>query len=324
MTLFNTLIGSLIFFTTLQAKENTITLNPNKITSVYTLHVDKEDESTYDKFENLFSDYDGTFMEDMFIYTADIFMPDEIIRSTKDIIEHRKDKGFDKSIENFPKTLGNDAFNMFLTTGYYYMQDISQVTERVWSEELCDPDCFRYEASKEPKEPILDLKESDKNARGVSSNGIVLPINENFPYAFYPYAKIPDGCSAEGFKDLYKQSNLISDDNKWLTEACNLHDRCYATIGKTSQQCNSKFIVDILDACNDISNTKTVLSMGSKNAFCGMKALSIATGANSCAEKYFLKAQRQQKIYFQWVKEYEEMYRDANEEVTTLKTDMNK
>ena len=107
----------LILCTTLQTQESHITINPHKITSVYTLHVDKRIESTYDKFEKLFSDYDGTFIEDMFIYTADMFMPDEIIRTTKDIIEHRKDKGFDKSIENFPKTLANDAFNMFLTTG---------------------------------------------------------------------------------------------------------------------------------------------------------------------------------------------------------------
>lgn len=312
MRLLNKFIIFFILYSTLQAQENNITLDSNQVLSVYTLQVNKTTESTYDKFEKLFSEYDGTFIEDMFIFSADMFIPDEIIRTTKDIIENRENKGFSNNLGSLPKILGNDAFNMFLTTSYYYMQDISQITEKIWSDEVCDPDCFKYYTSKEPKVPLLHLKKDDKEARGVSKHGIVLPINENFPHALYPYAKIPDGCSAEGFRDLYRQSNLISDDEKWLTKACNVHDRCYSTIGKTYQECNSNFIINILDSCNTISNTKTMLSMGSKNAFCSMKALSIATGANSCAEKYFKKAQRQQKKYFQWVKEYEEMYHNAN------------
>ena len=144
---------------------------------------------------------------------------------------------------------------------------------------------------------------------GHTENGVILPVNDNFPNAYYPYAQKPDGCSAEGLHDLYRQSNKLSDDDKWLTEACNEHDRCYSTIGTTSQECNSQFIVNAIDSCNAISAEKTVLTLGSKNAFCGFKGLMVATGANSCAKKYFSRAQREQKLYMQWVENYEKAYR---------------
>jgi len=303
-----------IFFTLssmLPAQEDNNTVNNLDIITVRTLEIPKSTESSYDKFENLFSDYDGTWAEDMFIYSVDIFMPDEMMRTVKDVIKNRKDEGYDSQEEVLPKTLGNDAYNMFLTMMYYYMQDVSQITERVWSDEICDPDTFKYQKDKDPKEVFLDLKATDANARGVTENGVVLPVNDNFPNAFYPYAQKPDGCSAEGLHDLYRQSNKLSDDDKWLTEACNEHDRCYSTIGTTSQECNSKFIVSAIDSCNAISAEKTVLSMGSKNAFCGFKGLIVATGANSCAKKYFAKAQRQQKVYIEWVTNYEKEYNKA-------------
>ena len=48
--------------------------------------------------------------------------------------------------------------------------------------------------------------------------------------------------------------------------------------------------------------------MGTRNAICGMKALTISSAANACAEKYFVAAQRKQKAYNQWVIRYEKAF----------------
>ena len=308
-------LSAILFFiiSTLSfSQETNTTLEDLHVTTVRTLEIKKSKKSHYDRFEDLFSDYDGTWVEDMFLYSVDVFMPDEMMRATKDVIKNRRDEGHSSHTEKLPKSFANDSYNVFLTTMYYYIQDIYQITGQVWSDEVCTPDTFVYDEGKEPKKVFLDLKATDENARGVTENGIVLPVNHNFPNAFYPYAKQPDGCTTDGLEDLYKQSNKISDDDAWITEACNEHDRCYSTLGTSSQECNSKFIVNAIDACNEISAKKTVLSVGSKNAFCGMKGFIIATGANYCAKKYFDKAQRQQKIYMQWVERYEKAYRDAS------------
>lgn len=273
-----------------------------------TIPIKKTHESTYDKFERIFSEYEGTWIEDMFIYSADIMIPDEMTQAVKDVVKNREEQGFEDQAEKLPKTLANDAYSMVLTTAYYYMQDVSRITERIWKKEACNPDPFTYDMSKEPKEPVLNLKESDPEARGVTGNGVVLPINDNFPDALYPYAAKPDGCSAEGLQDLYDQSNDISDDGKWLKEACDAHDRCYFTEGTTAKECNSQFIVEAIDACNHISAKDTVLFMGMKNAFCGIKGFGIATGANACARRYFSQAQKKQKAYNQWVMRYEKAY----------------
>jgi hypothetical protein len=306
---------TLIFFftiaTLLHAQESNNSEEDLEVITVRTLELKKSKKSSYDRFEELFSDYDGTWMEDMFIYSIDVFMPDEFMRATKDVIKNRRDEGHSSQSEVYPKSLGNDAYNMFLTSMYYYIQDVYQITGQVWSDEVCTPDTFVYDEDKEPKKVFLNLKASDKNARGVTEKGVVLPINHNFPNAYYPYAKRPDGCTTDGLEDLYKQSNEISDDDAWITEACNEHDRCYSTLGTTSQECNSQFIVRAIDACNEISAKKTVLSAGSKNAFCGFKGFVIATGANYCAKKYFNKAQRQQKLYMEWVEKYEKAYLEA-------------
>lgn len=259
----------------------------------------------------MFSDYDGTWFEDMMTYSADMLMPDEMMYAIKDVIKNRRDEGHNKQDEQVLKTLGNDTYNMFLTTMYYYIQDVSQITERVWSDEICKPDTFTYKKEKDPSKVFPDLKATDEQARGVTENNVVLPVNDNFPDAFYPYAQKPDGCTTEGLHDLYRQSNIISNDDKWLTEVCNEHDRCYSTIGTSAKECNSRFIVRAIDACNAISAGKTVLSMGSKNTFCGFKGLIISTGANACSKKYFAHAQRQQNIYMQWVKKYEKAYQNA-------------
>jgi len=256
----------------------------------------------------MFSDYNKHLIEDVVTYSVDIFIPDELIRATKDVIKNREKKGFDSHIEKIAKELGNDAYNIVLTTSYYHMQDISRITEDLWDEHACNPDSFEYTTSKEPKEPLLDLKENDQHARGVTNSGVILPINDNFPNAFYPYAAIPNGCSAEGLQDLYEQSNDISNDDTWLREACNEHDRCYFTEGSSSKECNAKFIISAVDACNSISTRDTILFLGTKNAFCGIKGLTISTGANSCAKKYFAHAQKQQKAYNHWISRYEKMY----------------
>lgn len=294
----------------LSDKEDTnVTCTVKTTMPMYIEKPKKGSKKLYQKFENLFSDYDGNLLENMFTYAADIVIPDENILATKEIINNRIDRGFDSEA----KVLLNDFYSIFLTTAYYQMQDISRITEELWEEEVCDPDTFEYNTSKEPKEPILTLQECDENARGVTKNGIVLPVNPNFPDAFYPYAAKPDGCSAEGLQDVYDDANKFSDDDEWLREACNTHDRCYFTLGTSSKECNAQFIIDAVDSCNNISNKNTLLFMGTKNAFCGVKGLLVSTAANSCAHKYFAEAQREQKAYHQWIIRYEKAYTKAKQ-----------
>ena len=267
----------------------------------------KKKESKYDKFERTFSSYDGNFFKDMFVYSFDIMMPDEVIKAAKDVVNYREKRGYDDENKELPRTVSTDAYNFFLTTGYYYMQDITQITQRLWNKSICSPDTFIYDKKLNPVLNVT-LKENEDGARGVTVNGIVLPFNRNFPAAQYPYAKIPNGCSAEELEYVYDLSNTFSNDDKWISKACDEHDKCYSTIGVTYKECNEKFVVDTIDSCNAISARSTVLFMGSKNAFCGFKALTIATGANSCAKKYFQKAQKKQKAYNAWVETYEKAY----------------
>ncbi|HEY9129210.1 MAG TPA: hypothetical protein VIN02_05185 [Sulfurovum sp.] len=267
----------------------------------------KRSKSLYKKFENFFSDYDDDLMENMMTYSMDIMVPDEMILATKEIMNNRLDKKYGSTKEHIPKIIGTDAYNWFLTSTFYQFQDISRITHELWDEE-CDPGNFKYDISKEPKEPILDLKADDKNARGVTKNGIVLPINANFPDAYYPYASRPNGCSAEGLQDVYEDLNRIFDDDKWIEEACNKHDRCYYTEGSSSKECNAEFIINATDACNHISGEQTVMLMGIRNSLCGMKALTVSSIANACSEKYFKEAQKKQKAYNQWVSRYEKAY----------------
>ena len=290
--------------------------------SLKTIHVIESDavmpkkrkESSYKKFERIFSDYDSSFFENMLLYSVDIMMPDEIMQATKDVIKNRDKKSYhDQSNKELPKMFSNDIYNVFLSTAYYYMQDISRISKRVWNKAICSPDTFKYEAKKEPKQVFLTFKENDEHARGVTKHGVVLPINHNFPDAQYPYASKPNGCSTEELEYVYDLSNTFSNDDKWLNKACDEHDKCYYTEGTTYKECNAKFIVNTIDSCNEITGRNTLLFMGTKNAFCGLKALAVSTGANSCAQKYFEKAQRRQKAYNAWVARYEKAYLRAKQ-----------
>jgi len=315
------MIFLVLLLTHTYAKDRLILADQDTNISLKTIHVIESDmvlpkkkkESSYKKFERIFSDYDGTFFEDMFIYSVDIMMPDELMQATKDVIKNRENNSYDEKTKEFPKMFSNDAYNIFLTTGYYYIQDISRITQQVWNKAICSPDTFKYDEHKEPKQVFLALKESDEKARGATKRGIVLPINNNFPEAHYPYASEPNGCSAEELEYAYDLSNTFSNDDKWLNKACDEHDKCYYTEGTTYKECNAKFIVNTIDSCNEISGRNTLLFMGTKNAFCGIKALAVSTGANSCAEKYFEKAQRRQKAYTQWVSRYEKAYLQAKQ-----------
>ncbi len=317
------IIVFLTFFSHLYAYEYNVTSiqdinvshNEHNTTNIDIISPRKSSKSIYRKFKDLFSDYDGDWVEDMATYPIDMIMPDETMQATEDIVDNRNRQELASQLEHIPKQMGNDAYNMLLTTAYYHFQDISRITNEIWEDEACDPDSFEYNASRDPKEPLLYLKASDEKARGVTKNGIVLPINPNFSNAFYPYASRPDGCSAEGLQDVYDLANEFFNDDKWLKKACNAHDRCYFTEGTTAKECNEQFIVESVDSCNNISNVETVMFMGTRNAICGMKALTISSAANACSEKYFEAAQKKQKVYNQWVIRYEQAYMKAKREM---------
>lgn len=286
----------------------------NRTTEIPIPKKTKTSETKYEKLERKLSEYRGTWFKDMMVYSADMFIPDEMVRAVKDVMANRQEKGFSDQTARVSQTLANDSYNTVLTTAFYYMQDMARMSERIWKDEACNPGHFDYDNSIEPKEPILDLSECDSIARGATENGVVLPLNVNFPNALYPYASKPDGCSAEGLQDLYDQSNDLLNADQWLKEACNIHDKCYYTEGTTAKECNSKFIVKIVDACNEIKAKETVQYLGMKNAICGMKGLFVATGANACAKRYFEHAQKKQKAYNQWVHRYEKAYKELEEQ----------
>lgn len=312
-------IFCLTFFTHLYAYDLSYMIDTNisqqdtNATDSQMLKPRKRSKSLYKKFENFFSDYDDSWIENMFTYSADIMIPDEMMLATKEILNNRLDKKYGSTKEHFPKIISTDAYNWFLTSTYYQFQDVSRITDEVWDEE-CEAGNFKYDFSIEPNKPILDLKADDNDSRGVTKNGIVLPYNPNFPDALYPYASRPNGCSAEGLHDVYEDLNRVFNDDKWIEEACNEHDRCYYIEGTTSKECNAQFIVDATDACHNITGRDTVFFMGVRNTLCGMKALAVSSIANACSEIYFAEAQKKQKAYNKWVIRYEKAYYKAKQE----------
>lgn len=153
-----------------------------------------------------------------------------------------------------------------------------------------------------------DLKKEDKNARGVSSRGVILPKNDNFPKAYYPYASKPNGCSIGELQYIYNAVDMFSNNDQYFDKACDKHDKCYYTIGSTYQECNDAFIVNITDACHHIDKQNTMMTLGVQNTSCGVKALVIATSVNLCEREYFKRAQYKQRKYNQWVDTYEKAY----------------
>jgi len=105
----NTILISLLFFSNLYAYDLSAWEDTNLTTSnihcqpLDTRPIKKTHESTYDKFERIFSEYEGSWFEDMFIYSADIIMPDEMAQAIKDVVKNREDKGFEDQVEKLPK-----------------------------------------------------------------------------------------------------------------------------------------------------------------------------------------------------------------------------
>ncbi|MEY3090056.1 MAG: hypothetical protein RL113_372 [Pseudomonadota bacterium] len=274
------------------------------------LMLQKEQKSFYKRFEAFFSEYDDTLLENSAIYALDMMMPDEDILAMKKVSKNRLKQRFGSQYLKIPQIINNDFYNVLLSSFYYHVQDFSRINDKLWEEVVCDPETFHYDQIKDP-EPNLTLKQSDAQSRGVTQNGIVLPYNLNFPTAYYPYAAEPDGCSAEKLQDVYDVANELFDDDIWLKEACDAHDRCYYTLGTSSKECNDQFIVKTVDSCNQIDIADTFFFMGTRNSLCGMKAFTISVAANACAEKYFAQAQKKQETYLKWVIKYERAYKAA-------------
>lgn len=124
--------------TLLQGKSNNLLIDSENNTPVITtvktenIHIDSKYNSS--NFKNKLRDYDGTLFENMFIYGIDIVVPDEIFKATESILNHRKNQDIDVNTQERLKMFFQDSYNVFLTTGYYYMQDIANITEQVWEQ----------------------------------------------------------------------------------------------------------------------------------------------------------------------------------------------
>jgi hypothetical protein len=260
----------------------------------------KKKKSLYEKLNR----YEGSLMGDMVRLSFDMMLPDEFLYATKRLLEHRKAKGIPHAKEKRARFLVDDGYHLLLSSLYYHIEDLSDITKGAWQDEVCQPDTFLYDPARNPPfDPTLNA--NDPNARGTTPNGTTLPYNPNFPNALYPYAQKPDGCSTEGLQDLYDFSNALSNDKAWLEKACNRHDACYYTRNSSMEACNRDFIIELLGSCEAISLSHTMASMGTKNLFCGLKSLTLASGAHACDKEYFKRAQRMQKAYEAWIVSYE-------------------
>ena len=156
-----------------------------------------------------------------------------------------------------------------------------------------------------------------------SINGIALPCwkdylsvdgfegNESLPY--FPYAKRPNGCSfpkaIPGTKDSINVSGLMIS----FTDICNVHDRCYYTLGTTPWECNAPFQDSLRARCvyefmNQPLNTLDVLTLGvsreEAQILCNTEAMFVA-GAVIGAQDYSHRlAQERQREYLARVDQF--------------------
>ncbi len=87
---------------------------------------------------------------------------------------------------------------------------------------------------------------SEASKRGKSPEDVNRAMRDRFPSSAFPYYEAPNGCSN-------------SPDSNWFNSgtgfkpACDNHDRCYATVGKSKDTCDDNFKNDMDRICATVT-----------------------------------------------------------------------
>ncbi len=89
--------------------------------------------------------------------------------------------------------------------------------------------------------PIADLQD-EVAKRDISPEDVDKAMRAKFPKSSFPYYALPNGCS----------SPVPSHWNIPFRNACNNHDKCYTTPGKSKIACDDKFLVEMSRICDPV------------------------------------------------------------------------
>jgi hypothetical protein len=134
-------------------------------------------------------------------------------------------------------------------------------------------------------------------------------VPRRFRHAEYPYAAKPNGCgdyqTADEVRDTWGPVSFVP--------ACDAHDRCYSTLGKSFRRCNDEFRRNLTKACDrDLRipipfTDKTLPPEPTTLATCYTVVGSYFVGVSSGrAKKAYEKAQDLQQDYEEWCATCEE------------------
>lgn len=138
----------------------------------------------------------------------------------------------------------------------------------------------------------------------------VVPYDDRWPDAQFPYAQAPDGCTFTPDEWTAPLSGLTVD----FGPACDAHDRCYYTCGAGFTSCNRDFRNKMKEQCtNDLKSVDTLLGeapnpfFGEERTICQGLAdtyyAGVETGASGIPQlgDFFDNAQDVQCEYDRWV-----------------------
>jgi Group XII secretory phospholipase A2 precursor (PLA2G12) len=89
--------------------------------------------------------------------------------------------------------------------------------------------------------PIRDLQD-EVTKRGISPEDVNQAMRARFPKSNFPYHEPVNGCSNPVYPRNYSWNGVFRD-------ACNNHDRCYATPTRTKGVCDDEFLVEMSRIC---------------------------------------------------------------------------
>lgn len=91
--------------------------------------------------------------------------------------------------------------------------------------------------------------QNEISKRGISPEEVNKAMRDRFPDSDFPYFAPVNGCSTPWFT-----ISLVQGSNRWFSSACNNHDRCYATPGKSKSICDGQMWREMSQICESISN----------------------------------------------------------------------
>jgi hypothetical protein len=133
--------------------------------------------------------------------------------------------------------------------------------------------------------PVRDLQD-EVIKRGISPENVNIAVKARFPNSAFPYYEPVDGCSAPGYYFTYSS-------NRWFKDACDNHDVCYMTPGKSRLTCDVLFREKLFKVCETTSNLE-----------CRITAEVYYNAVRKYGEEFYNKAQKKQSDYLKSVYEW--------------------